>query len=487
MTSQNRFGPPERKDPSGQILAFHFGPQCLQAGAGQFDEDCLYLNIYTPRVANITHQHYPVFLWIHGGGFVGGSGNLETEGILNNLVSRDLIVVGINYRLGPFGFFSTRDSTIPGNVGLLDQIEAINWVKRYISYFGGDPNSITIGGESAGAMSVSLLTLSPVSQHLFKQALLESGSGFSAGYFSSSELPSDASKSAAIYLQCITAEQWDRHDPALMSQMVQCLRSKKATDILNAHKLGRFLPVVDGPGGVIPQRLEVLAQHRPPIPILTGNNQAEYLFWLFEDGLLHSSDYVNRFTRQSSTSDLAHRPELQYYNNSQLVLPAIQRAYIDSINLTDQDHIGWCNENIQLYTEMVFMGPTYRDAMLFRQTKSRVYLYSFDYLAPGALPTLTAQLRGVPHGWQKQYAFGYPGTADGGWKLTDDDRSTEDYFGQFWANFVKYGNPTPTPSTIVWPQLGSKGEYIILGPKPTPSSGFHPKALFFACTVPAIE
>jgi carboxylesterase type B len=94
---------------------------------------------------------------------------------------------------------------------------------------------------------------------------------------------------------------------------------------------------------------------------------------------------------------------------------------------------------LQLYTEMIFVGPTYRDAMTFRQTGSNVYLYSFDYLAPGAYPTLQNPLRGIPHAWEIQYLFGYPATGAGGWHKTADDVATMNYFGQFWANFVITG------------------------------------------------
>jgi len=186
--------------------------------------------------------------------------------------------------------------------------------------------------------------------------------------------------------------------------------------------------------------------------------------------------------------ELADRYELRYYNNTNLVHRAAEQAYIDSLNLSDLDHVEWCRENIQLYTEMIFVGPTYRDAMTFRQTGSNVYLYSFDYLAPGAWPTLQNPLRGVPHAWEIQYLFGYPATGAGGWPKTADDVSTMNYFGQFWANFVITGNPTPSPSAIVWPKLGGNGEFMSMGPRPRPSTAFHPKAAsFWACTAPSIE
>uniref|UniRef100_A0A914V394 Carboxylic ester hydrolase n=1 Tax=Plectus sambesii TaxID=2011161 RepID=A0A914V394_9BILA len=487
---QNRFAPPQRKDPAGAVYAFHYGSACVQGGNGNFGEDCLFLNIFTPRVANITQSKYPVFFWIHGGGFVGGSGDLGVEGALSNLVNRGMIVVSINYRLGPFGFYSTRDSTIPGNMALLDMIEALNWVKRYISYFGGDPDQITVAGESSGAEGVSLLTLSPLSRGMFKQAVIESGSGFVPAVMSYSEATRDTSKTISINMGCTTASNWDQHNSNLMSSTLNCMRSKSVADIQAAdnavpdHRM-KWGPVLDSQ--VLPDRLETLALSRPPMPVLIGNCHDEYLGW-YIGGVIGDPNFLNMFTRQWSVQDLASRYELRYYNNTAMVHQAIEEAYIDSLNLMDTDHVGWCKEDAQMYTEMIFVGPTYRDAMTFRQTHSPVYLYSFDYLAPGAFPTLQAPLRGVPHAWELQYLFGYPATGSGGWQKTPDDDATMNYFGQYWANFVITGNPTPSPSAIVWPLLGSNGEYMSLGPVPTPSTAFHPKAAsFWACTVPALE
>jgi hypothetical protein len=96
---------------------------------------------------------------------------------------------------------------------------------------------------------------------------------------------------------------------------------------------------------------------------------------------------------------------------------------------------------IQLYTELEFIGATYRDVNLFRLTNSPVYLYSFDYLAPGAFPTLDHRLRdsAIPHGWELQYVYSEPGHAFGGWNITSDDTDTKKYCDNFWTNFVKYG------------------------------------------------
>lgn len=128
---------------------------------GPMDEDCLYLNVYTPNPKNL----YPVMLWIHGGGYVQGSASeTPAEGILANFASKGVVVVTINYRLDVFGFFTDRTERFPANLGMLDQVEALKWVQQEITNFGGDPSMVTIFGISAGGSSASAHIYSPLSQ-----------------------------------------------------------------------------------------------------------------------------------------------------------------------------------------------------------------------------------------------------------------------------------------------------------------------------------
>ena len=153
---------------------------CVQPESGNlfdasdavFDEDCLYLNVYTP--GNVTSSSkLAVMVWIHGGGFFMGSG-IEHDGAM--LASQQqIVVVTLNYRLGVLGFLNIPGTTTTGNYGLLDQVAALQWVRYNIESFGGDPEMVTTFGESAGAASVSLHVLSPLSKGLFKRAISESG------------------------------------------------------------------------------------------------------------------------------------------------------------------------------------------------------------------------------------------------------------------------------------------------------------------------
>ena len=167
-----RWAPPQPAEPWTALRATRFGPACIQPpsppGNIYFDppaamsEDCLTLNIWTTKAAKAA----PVFVWIHGGAFTGGA---SSQAVYDGarLAARGVVVVTINYRLGVLGFLAhpqlsaESKDRVSGNYGILDQIEALRWVKRNIAAFGGDPANVTIAGESAGALSVVYLMVSP--------------------------------------------------------------------------------------------------------------------------------------------------------------------------------------------------------------------------------------------------------------------------------------------------------------------------------------
>lgn len=156
------------------ITATNDGPQ---------NEDCLYLNIWTPKEALLTGKKLPVYVVIHGGGFYAFSGAVPVlQG--HELAKKGIVVVTINYRLGALGFLAHPELSaenpdgVSGNYGILDQIEALRWVQKNIAFFGGDPSQVTVSGESAGAFSVSVLCMSPLAKGLFQRATAQSGGFF---------------------------------------------------------------------------------------------------------------------------------------------------------------------------------------------------------------------------------------------------------------------------------------------------------------------
>ncbi|CAG4931000.1 unnamed protein product [Colias eurytheme] len=173
-----RFQAPKPKTPwTGVRQAKQHGPVCCQYDylktlQKKGEEDCLYLNVYTPNIS--PQEPLPVMVYIHGGGFVSGSSNDDLFGP-EFLIKHNVILVTINYRLEVLGFLCLETEDIPGNAGMKDQVAAFKWVQSNIQSFGGDPNKVTIFGESAGAASVSLHLVSPMSKGLFKRAIMQSG------------------------------------------------------------------------------------------------------------------------------------------------------------------------------------------------------------------------------------------------------------------------------------------------------------------------
>ena len=161
----------------GVVQAVNFGPVCIQNHGDHMSEDCLYLNIWRPAKPGV----FPVMVWVHGGSFTAGSGSFDLyHG--GNLSSReDMVVVTINYRLGSLGYLALPELKAEdkdhstGNMGILDQIQALEWVRDNIAGFGGDPNNVTVAGQSAGAMSVCVLLASPEAKGLFQRAMMMSG------------------------------------------------------------------------------------------------------------------------------------------------------------------------------------------------------------------------------------------------------------------------------------------------------------------------
>ena len=144
-------------------------------------EDCLLLNIYVPAEALNKGKQMPVMVWIHGGALIHGSNRFDEQGP-QDYMDREVIIVTINYRLGPFGFLSLGNDEVFSNAGFYDQNLALQWVNQNIEAFGGDQNSVTLFGESAGALSVNVQFLSPMSQGLFQRIILQSCSTEAPGW-----------------------------------------------------------------------------------------------------------------------------------------------------------------------------------------------------------------------------------------------------------------------------------------------------------------
>ena len=190
--------------------------QCM-ASKKQYpiSEDCLYLNLWVPKkFTNVT-----VMIWIYGGAYTSGSSNLDIYNGLTLAARNDVIVASMNYRLGALGFLYLGTEEAPGNMGLYDQALAIQWIKDNIQFFGGNPDSITIFGESAGAASISAHLLSPVSRHLMKRVILQSGVVNAPWSYATAEKSKELSLTLAKKIGCSSVTSRNNH------LILQCLKN----------------------------------------------------------------------------------------------------------------------------------------------------------------------------------------------------------------------------------------------------------------------
>ncbi|XP_014487252.1 PREDICTED: venom carboxylesterase-6-like, partial [Dinoponera quadriceps] len=256
-------------------------------------EDCLYLNVYTPKVPSdqeaATFQRFPVMVFLHGGGWATGSSHSSFYGP-QFLLDHDVVLVTANYRLGPLGFLSTEDMECPGNVGLKDQAQVIRWVHENIVVFGGDPNKVTIFGGSVGSASVQYHMISPLSQGLYHRAISQSGATHCPWALIKPGLAKKNAKIVGKHLNCPTENS---------KELIACLRTKNAVDIISTSRLFQvfgldpisLLPVIEPnhPGAFITEDPVISTKHGriADIPWMMGVTSEEGAVRV---GTLHSWD-----------------------------------------------------------------------------------------------------------------------------------------------------------------------------------------------------
>ncbi len=273
-----RWKPPQPVENwSGVRQAAQFGPRCMQASifgdmnfrSNGMSEDCLYLNVWTP--AKSMKEKLPVLVYYYGGGFIAGDGS-EPRYDGENMARSGIVALTVNYRLGAFGFFAHPELVeesphhAAGNYGLLDQVAALEWVKKNIAAFGGDPNRITIAGESAGSVSVSALMTSPLSRDLIAGAIGESGSLFGT----LSTIPLDKAEAAGVaFAKSIDA-------PSLSA--LRAIPGEKLLESSSKRQMGTFSVTVDGYLFPEPPLSIYLAGKEAKVPMLAGWNSEEMTY-----------------------------------------------------------------------------------------------------------------------------------------------------------------------------------------------------------------
>ncbi|XP_071779136.1 neuroligin-3a isoform X5 [Centroberyx gerrardi] len=471
---EKRFMPPEPPSSwSGIKNATHFAPVCPQnihnavpeimmpiwftfnldivaTYIQDQNEDCLYLNIYVPtedgECVDAAEESWmpreedirdtgakPVMVYIHGGSYMEGTGNMIDGSVLASY--GNVIVITLNYRVGVLGFLSTGDQAAKGNYGLLDQIQALRWISENIGFFGGDSNRITVFGSGIGASCVSLLTLSHHSEGLFHRAIIQSGSALSS--WAVNYQPVKYTRLLAEKVGCNVLDTLD---------MVDCLRKKSSRelveqDIQPARYHVAFGPVIDG--DVIPDDPEILMEQGEFLnyDIMLGVNQGEGL--RFVENVVDSEDGVSGNDFDFSVSDFVDSL-YGYPEGKDTLRETIKFMYTD---WADRDNPETRRKTlVALFTDHQWVEPSVVTADLHARYGSPTYFYAFYHHCQSLMKPAWSD---AAHGDEVPYVFGIPmiGPTDlFPCNFSKNDVMLSAVVMTYWTNFAKTGDPNkPVP------------------------------------------
>jgi para-nitrobenzyl esterase len=369
-------------------------------------EDCLYLNVYTPAMAN-GNRGLPVMFWIHGGGYTAGAGS-EPRYIDSALPARGVVLVTINYRLGVFGFLASEDLAkegggAAGNYGLMDMVAALRWVQANIARFGGDPNNVTIFGESAGSFAVSTLIATPSARGLFHKAIGESGAAFS-----------DVLPLGPLAPRARRDQSWVEGLGARSLAELRAMPTAKLVEAAQKMAVGWCSPVIDGRllTEAVPETYA--AGRQAHVPLLAGWNRDE-----------RSGTVSKGMTAEKWTTFAA-----EHYGNHADKFLAVFPGRSDDQAVQSAD----------AYTTDAFIAfAAWKWVEAHAKTgEAPVYRYRFEL---AATPSEThPEGKYAFHSDELEYVFGTLDTRHGAqWR--PEDRKLSEQMTRYWTNFARTGDP----------------------------------------------
>ena len=392
------------------------------------DEDCLHLNVWT--AAEAPDEKRPVMVWIHGGSLKHESGSVGAYGGAN-LAQKGVVAVTINYRLGPFGYLAhpelTRESEhqSSGNYGILDQIAALEWVQRNIAVFGGDPDRVTIFGESAGSWSVNFMVASPLARGLFHRAIGQSGAGF--GPMVHLDMERAGRRSAEQTGIEFAAVLGSDDEPASLNAM----RAVSATEIL-----AKFVEVPEayvGPnvdGWVFPDEIHAIFEEgrQNPVPVIVGSNADEGSMYAGPNAPATVEDF--RLSAQERYGDFAD-------------------AFLEAYPVADDSDVK--DAFVAAVGDAIFTWEMRMWARMTSTVDAGSWLYHFTRVPP----ITQSETLGSHHGAEIVYVIGNFHLASFA-PQPEDERLAEAMSG-YWVNFATTGDPNGA-GLPEWPAYDVKSE-----------------------------
>jgi para-nitrobenzyl esterase len=426
----------------GERDASQFGAACAQRsfgpGPASSSEDCLFLNVWKPAGAK-PGAKLPVMVWIHGGAFVFGSGALTgSSGV--QFTKQGVILISCNYRLGRLGFFAfpalskEHPEDPKGNYAYMDQIAALRWVQQNISAFGGDPNNVTIFGESAGGVSVHTLLTSPLSRGLFHKAISESGGGRDGVLTGRPMNKEGVDPNYPVSAETIGVNFAHKHgievtDAAALAK----LRALSVAEIVDGGQEsdgGQLIysgPILDGKLATETAESAYKAGRPPNVPLIIGSNSAEV-----------PAGFVNANSKEELLSQFVNvRDEMS--------------AVYDPNGTND-----FAKMLTMVNTDKVWAEPARFTARAFAAKGVPAYIYLFSYVSP----SMQGRMRyGAAHGSEIPYVFDNL-SARAGAPVPPQDQAVAHMANTYWANFAKTGDPNG-PGLPKWPRYEPSKDEIL--------------------------
>nr|W4VSJ0.1 RecName: Full=Acetylcholinesterase-1; Short=AChE; Flags: Precursor [Trittame loki] len=441
-----RFKKPQPADfIQGTYKATEKPPSCFQLDSdlqlpwadpdSPMKEDCLFLNLWTPASLSTEEEELKsVMVWIHGGGYTSGSSALDVYDGQTLSSSGDVVVVTMNYRLDAFGFLNSLTEDAPGNMALYDQLLALQWVHTNIKYFGGDPNKVTLFGESVGAFATSFLALSPLTKGLFQKIMLESGSAYNKLTVNSIDQAKNNNQLATL-VGCANETFTLISNP---EEVVACMREVAPAKFTQTYykELGserekiNFIFWPHFGDDILPTRTAELIKEKNLTALFAGVNSVEgsalsvfffpEVYQMFVESNLtltkaYATILMNEFFKVFNFQDSAKAIEF----------------YLGDVE--DDDEEGIRSALFGVVGDYIITCPTIYLADKYSERGANVQFYRFDRRP--STSQWPPEWMGAAHNDEIQFVFGMPVRYPE--KYTEEERTLSEYMTRTWTNFVK--------------------------------------------------